>query len=188
MGDEFETEDMKKVFSTIMMKLQESDETSLYKTQSCMIDKHHEKSTEIETPENNQYSPIPIISPVKSIKKIKVKDFANTTLARMNQRAQKGLENIKKKRELQKEKEVEGLQIKPDINANSKKLGRRNKPIHQRAEAEINDSKKRILEIKNKLEAEKEAKIAHELTFKPNIITHNSTKRTNEDFFQYNLE
>ena len=185
----FETEDMQRAFSTILMSLQEPEELSIYKPSSPpnkKINKKNEKK--IVKPANNHFSSVQKFSPVKSSKKINAKEFNNTTLARMNMKIQKKTDDIEKKRKLLEEKETESLKNKPDISLNSKKISKRSKPVYIRAEKEKIESSKRILEIKSKLEAEKEAKILPELTFKPNISSNNSNKRTTEEFFQYNLE
>ena len=133
MQNDFETEDMKKVFSNILLRLQESEENP-FNTDISVVEKPNEKSTETDTPD---HLPTNISdSSKKSTKKICAKKFVNTTLARMECMAKKSQENIKKKQELKVEKEIQKMKKKPEINSNSKKLFKRSEPVHERAEKE----------------------------------------------------
>ena len=185
----FETEDMKKVFSNILMRLQESDEEETRIQVDLSLDtKSIKRKNTTPVAKNISATKIKTLNSA-SAKKIKAKDFESTTLARMNGQIQKKAEMIKKKQEIQKAKEVEQLRSKPDINQLSKKIGKRNEPVYERAEKHIKASRIMLEETKAKLLAEKEAKLAPELTFKPNITkSGNLEKRTTEEFFQYNLE
>jgi hypothetical protein len=187
MEQDFETEDMKRVFSSIMMRLQEA-ESAPFLADISLVEKPTEKSTEVETPEATPFPKGSMYTGSKSAKKINAKSFQETTLARMNLQTQKKIEDIKKKQEISKAKEIKDLKQKPDINPNSKKMGKRNQPVHERAEKEIAEAKKKIEETKKKLAAEKEAKILPDLTFKPKLNNTYNGKRDIQDFFQYTQE
>lgn len=185
MESDFETDEMKKVFSSILLRLQEADEPSPFQVDLSVVEASKDPITKplysksVKTTQNNS----------NSAKKINAKDFAKTTLARMQGITLKSSEKIKLKQEVKKEKELEEVKEKPEINKHSKKIGKRNLPVHERTEKQLTESKKRLDETKNKLLAEKEAKILPELTFKPTINkSHNVEKRSNEEFFQYTLE
>ena len=175
MEDEFMNEDVRRVMSKLMMKMQESEESHPFKTELSIV-----KDPGQEIPQDSD-------SPTKS-KTIKPKDFANITLARMNGMKQKSMENIKKMTESKQEKEIAEIKTKPDINAHSKKIGKRNEPIFERVDKEITESKSKLEEIKQKLEVERNKKIMPELTFKPKIISKTDTKRSSDDYFKYNIE
>lgn len=181
MKNEFETEEMKSVFSNILLRLQEETEEI---TPPVLVTESKQALTESSTTHSTGF---PIESPEKK-KKINQKTFANTTLARMQAMENQKREKLKKKTELLKEKELSALQSKPEINKMSQKLGKRDKNIMERSAKELINSKKRLEEKKKKIDQEKEALITSELTFKPEINSKAGPKRSTEEFFQYNLD
>jgi hypothetical protein len=183
MEDDYMNEDVRRVMSKLIMRMQETEETSPFQTDLSVVEKNQTPSHPKESLEN--ILPVPA-SPSKS--KIKPKDFANITLARMNGIKQKSMENLKKIAESQQVKEVAELKKVPEINAHSKKIGKRNEPVFERVEKEIKESQKNMEQIKLKLEAERDAKVLPDLTFKPKILTKNDSKRSNEEYFRYHLQ
>lgn len=182
MKNDFETEEMKSVFSNILLRLEEENEEII--TAPVVLEAKqgtNESSTTTSTGfamENSQ----------KSKKKINQKVFASTTLARMQAMENQKNEKLKKKTEILREKELSTLQSKPEINKMSRKLGKRDKNIIERSAKELINSKKRLEEKKKKLDQEKEDQITSQLTFKPDINSKSGPKRTIEEFFQYNLD
>ena len=173
-------EDVRRVMSKLIMKMKESEDSQPFQTDLSVVERTSDARL-------NEILPGVPPSPSKS-KTINAKDFASITLARMNGIKQKSQDNIKKMLDSKQEKEVAEVKQKPEINALSKKIGKRNEPLHERAEKEMIESKKKLEETKKKLEAERDAKIAPELTFKPKITTQSSSKRSNEEYFKYNME
>lgn len=182
MQNDFQTEEMKSIFSNILLRLQEDTEDSTIGS------------------ENPEIKIKPTISPTKSStgvktqpravlpgKKVKQGEFLKTTLARMEAMQNKKLEKLKKNSDLLKEKELSTMKSKPEINKTSQKLGKRDKNLSERYEKEIEISKKKLEDKRKKFEAEKEKKVNEELTFKPNIKS-KGPKRTTEEFFQFNLD
>jgi hypothetical protein len=179
---EFETDEMKSIFSNILLRLQEETEDSVNPVQVSEVKRKPTGSSTSTSAGVKSEDP-----PVTPTKKVKQSDFAKITLARMQAMQNKKVEKLKQKTDLLKEKELSTLKSKPEINRNSQKLGKRDLNITERYEKELEKSTKRLEEKKKKLHEEKERKITSELTFKPNIKT-KGPKRTTEEFFQFNLD
>jgi hypothetical protein len=94
------------------------------------------------------------------------------------------MENLKKLAETKEQKEIAELKMKPEINPHSKKIGKRNQPVHERTEKYLTEKKKQMETDKAKLEKERADKIAPELTFAPKINTVQA-KRSNEEYFDH---
>ena len=177
-------EDVKRVMSKLMMRMRETEELTPFQTDLSIVEKAHDKSNETKLNDIAQVAPD---TPSKS-KTIKASDFASITLARMNGIKQKSMENLKKMMDSKQEKEIAELKIKPEINPHSRKIGKRNEPVHERVEKEIIEAKKKLEEVKKKLDSERNAKVQPDLTFRPKIIVPTTSKRTNEEFFKYNKD
>lgn len=171
-------EDVRRVMSKLLMRMKETEEPQPFQTDLSIVEKEGKVIGQLqEMPE----------SPSKS-KKVNSKDFASVTLARMNGIKQKSVDNIKKMIDSKQEREIAEVKSKPNINAHSKKIGKRNEPLHERTEKEITEAKNRLEESKKKLQEEREAKILPELTFKPKLNKTSSSKRTNEEYYKYNMD
>lgn len=185
MEDEFMNEDVKRVMNKLMQRMKEAGESMSFTTEVSKDSKSTDPS--IDSPGDGTAISDTLKSPEKP-KTIKPKEFIEITLARMNGIKQKSVDNIKKILETKAKDEVAELKKKPEINKNSQKIGKRNKPLFERAQDEKDESKKNLETVKAKLEAERNKKIEPDLTFKPKINGKITKKRTNEEFFKYNLE
>ena len=182
MLNDFQTEEMKSIFSNILLRLQEDTEDSTIGSENPETTRKPTiSSTSTST---GVKSRPPAVLPAK---KIKQGEFAKTTLARMEAMQNKKLEKLKKNSDFLQEKERNTMKSKPDINKTSQKLGKRDKNLSERYEKEIEISRKKLEEKRKKVEAEKERKVNEELTFKPKIKS-KGPKRTTEEFFQFNLD
>ncbi|OMJ78478.1 hypothetical protein SteCoe_21723 [Stentor coeruleus] len=184
----FQTDDMREVFSNLLQRLQETEDEEIETVSSAPeVTKQKAKPKAIL----NKSIPVSSVaekSSTTSKKKIKAKEFASTTLARMTGIAQKTKDKIKRLTEQKKEKEMQNVQKAPKINSSSRELGRRGGKIYERAEKEISQTQQKIEEKKKVINEEREKKIQAELTFKPKILTNEREKRTLEEFYEYNLE
>ena len=172
MSTDFSNEDVQRVMSKLLSRIQESDSAfSLSLPTSASLSKLP-KSDETLTEED---------SPLKS-KTIKPKDFIDITLARMNEKKMKSQDNLKKIAESQAEKQKALYRKKPEINKNSAKLGKRDNPVHERVVKEVEESQKALKRVKKKLEKERNDKIKDDLTFKPKLHKPNNKPRTKEEY------
>ena len=184
MTQDFQTEDMKQVFSSILLRFQEETDDFL-PSAPPPIAKISSTTSSINTATSISATDP---SPKKEKRKIKATDFSSTTLARMNLKSQQSKDRFNKRKEFENEKIMQTLKQKPEINPLSQKIGKRNLKVYERVEKDLEVSKKKFEEKKKKILAEKEEKITKELTFKPDIGEYEVQKRTIEDFFEYNLE
>ena len=178
MTTEFSNEDVQRVMSKLLSRIQESDKAfSLSLPTSDSLSKLPNTEETLTTED----------SPLKS-KTIKPKEFIDITLARMNEKKLKSQENLKKIAESQAEKEKALYRKKPEINKNSAKLGKRDNPVHERVEKEVDESKKALKRVKEKLEKERNDKIKDDLTFKPKLHKPNKNPRTKEEYLMRSEE
>ena len=172
MENEFATEDIRDVFSKIMKFMEEEEESEEIientkhlpeKAARVVKPKKIQRKVEYKEPLEEKESPVE----KSSNKTISADRFQNTTYARMQARQQAVEEKLKKNAKLLEEKRNENIKSKPDINKKSKNT--QLQPISQRYDSIIETKKRKLCEMTEKLNSERNKIIDKELTFHPNI-------------------
>lgn len=185
---EFATDDMKSVMFRIMQMMEESEQD--FPTSPAMTDRSYPESvaseSSVQTVQYQELANLPQVevrqeeltpSPTK---KISTKEFLTKTLARMNNRTQKSIEQLKKTKEKVEEEISAVCTHKPNISDASKMKAREQAPLHERYKAYLQEKNKKLSEITAKVVEEREKVLMKDLTFKPKIIANDDRKRTVE--------
>jgi hypothetical protein len=182
---EFATDDMKSVMFRIMQMMEESEQD--FPTSPAMTDRSYPESVASESSVHTvQYQELANLSKVEvqqeqptpsPTKKISTKQFLTKTLARMNNRTQKSIEQLKKTKEKVEEEISAVCTHKPSISDASKLKAKEQAPLHERYKAYLQEKNKKLSEITAKVVEEREKVLMKDLTFKPKIITLDDEKK-----------
>jgi len=172
---EFATDDMKSVMYRIMQMMEESEQD--LPTSPPMTDSSYPESVASESSVHTvQYQELANLSKVEvqqeqatpsPTKKISTKQFLTKTLARMNNRTQKSIEQLKKTKEKVEEEISAVCTHKPNI-SDAGKL-KEQAPLHERYKAYLQEKNKKLSEITARVVEEREKVLMKDLTFKPKI-------------------
>ncbi|CAG9328530.1 unnamed protein product [Blepharisma stoltei] len=174
--EDFETDAVRSIMSKIYMSMQESDEDAPFHTEVSVLEKPNESTLES----------IKIDTSQKPAKKVKAEDFVKTTYMRMQNSTKKSQDVLNKvKKQIDKER-AEALKGAPNINHKSKKMIGQAVPLQQRISEVILEKERKLEELKEKLNQEREEVLKKDLTFKPQIHGRTDKPRSATEFFKYN--